>query len=697
MRRRAAGRYLAWAVLAGWLGIVGIAAPAAGDLTAAEDNSASAYLPPDAESTRVQDIEAQLRQAETTPAVVVYERRSGITPADLAAARADADAFAGISGVSGPVDGPRSSSDGASLLTVVPVRSGGGWDAVTATVDRIRSRIPASADGLSVHVTGAGGVIADTSKAFNGIDSTLLDTTIAVVVAILLLTYRSPVLWLLPIISVGAALTAAQSLVDILARHAGLTVNAQSSSILTVLVFGAGTDYALLLTARYREELRRHVDRRVAMAAALRRATPAIVASAATVTAGMLCLMVATTASTRGMGPVAAIGILCALVAVLTLLPALLVVLGRWIFWPALPAYGSIDPSAYGVWSRLGGRIAAHPRRTWLAATALLGLLAFGLLGLKATGIDAADAFVTPPDSVTGATVLAAHFPAGDGQPVTVLTTVDNAAAVRRAVSTTPGVAAVDTATPLGARVLLEATLRQAADSPAAQSAVRQVREAAHRVDPEALIGGPTAVLIDTDDAAARDRDRIVVLVALVVLAVLIGLLRSVVAPLLLVATVVLSFAAALGASSLLFSHVLGWHGADSSLPLFVFVFLVALGVDYNIFLATRIREEAAALGDSRAAVRAGLATTGGVITSAGLVLAGTFAALAALPLIAYAQIGIAIALGVLVDTTIVRAVLVPALGLDLGRWLWWPGALARDPRGTPRAGLVSPASSRSP
>jgi RND superfamily putative drug exporter len=397
---------------------VAVAAQPAGDLNGTQDNNADTYLAQNAESTQVQDALAQRQEAVTTSAVVVYERRSGITPADQARAAADAIAFTAMAGVSGPVDGPRLSADGASLRTIVPVVTGnGGWDQITRSVDEIRGALPVSDTGLSVHVTGPAGLTSDTARSFAGLDSTLLYTTLAVVVIILLLTYRSPVLWLLPIFAVGAALTIAQALVDVLARHAGLTVNAESSSILTVLVFGAGTDYALLLTARYREELRRHHDRPRAMAAALRRALPAIVASAATVTAGMFCLTFATTASTRSLGPVAAVGVLSALVAVLTLMPALLVVTGRWIFWPSVPKLGTIDPATRGLWSRLGAGIARRPRVVWLGAAASLAGLACGLAGLHPTGIDALDAFVNPPDSVIGARTLAAHFPAGAGQP----------------------------------------------------------------------------------------------------------------------------------------------------------------------------------------------------------------------------------------------------------------------------------------
>ena len=576
-RRPGFRRYLAWVVLGGWVTLLAVASPAAGGLNAAQDNSTAAYAAPDAESTRVQTV-LETQQRAPMSAVVVYERSAGITEADRARAMADAAAFATVPGVLAAVDGPTVSTDGQSIRTIVPIASGtGGWDQIAAPVAAIRTLLGPAGQGLAIHVTGPAAVIADTSAAFTGLDSTLLYTTLAIVVVILLLTYRSPILWLLPIVCVGAALTVAQALVDVLARHAGLTVNGQSASILTVLVFGAGTDYALLLTARYREELRRHADRRAAMAAALRRALPAVVASGATVIAAMLCLMVARTASTRGMGPVAAIAVGCALASVVTLLPALLLVLGRWVFWPAIPAYGTADPAARGMWAALGGRLARRPRAAWLATVAVLVALASGLLGLTADGINTDNAFVTPPDSVVGARVLAAHFPAGAGEPVVVVTTPTRAAAVHDALAGAAGVAAIAPPAGSGEHVLIDVTLDEAADSRPAQDHVRRLRDLAHGADPHALVGGQTATLIDTNDAAAHDRNRIVPLVLLVVLAILVVLLRSVVAPLMLVATVVLSFAAALGTSALLFNQVMHWHGADSSLPLFVFVFLVAL------------------------------------------------------------------------------------------------------------------------
>jgi len=500
-----------------------------------------------------------------------------------------------------------------------------------------------------------------------------------VVIVLLLFTYRSPVLWLLPVISAGTALIAAQALIYLLAAHAGLTVNAQSAGILDVLVFGAGTDYALLLTARYREELRRHEDRHEAMAVALRRAGPAVLASGGTVIVSLLALVIAELNSTKGMGPVLAIGVAVALLAMMTLLPALLVITGRWVFWPVRPAFGSTEPTSSGLWARVGNGIAPRPRIVWVTTALVLGAMALGLTGLKANGLTNAQSFRGHPDSVIGQTVLEQHFPGGGGQPVVIIGRDGSGAQLAAAVRSVPGLTAVTPPTTRAGHAYLEATLTSAPDSQAANTTIDKVRAAVHAVPgADALVGGNTAINLDVQRAAAHDRNLIIPVVLVVVFIILALLLRAVIAPLMLVATVVLSLAATLGVSALVFDHAFGFGGADTSFPLFAFVFLVALGIDYNIFLMTRVREEAIRHGTRRGALN-GLAATGGVITSAGLVLAGTFAVLATLPVTFLTELGFAVAFGVLLDTIVVRSVLVTALNLDIGRWLWWPSRLARD------------------
>ena len=677
------GRRTKWIVLAFWVLVLAVAGPLSAKLTGAQENDSAAWLPGSAESTKVFEIQQeQFQTGELLPAVIVYERPGGVTEADLAKVTDDAALIADVGLVDGEVVGPVPSDDGEALQLIAQLDvSGNGWMDLPAARDDIEAITQSDANGLESWVTGPAGVNADFADAFEGIDSSLLYAALGVVIVILLLSYRSPTLWILPVVSAVAALTAAQAVVYLLAENAGLTVNAQTAGILLVLVFGASTDYALLLVARYREELRRHVDRHEAMAFALHRAGPAIVASASTVAVGMLCLVAAEMNSTRAMGPVLAIGVAIGLVAMLTLLPALLVIVGRWVFWPVKPTFGSAEPTETGFWARIGRSIARRPRVVWIATSAALGAMALGLLGLDTGVIANKDAFIDKPESIVGEEVLAEHYPAGTGNPVVVVTNADEADAVQAAFADTPGITEVTQPQPAqGDFVVLEGTLEAAADSTEAQETVDRVREVVHEVpDADALVGGNTAIALDIFRASERDSQVIMPLILVAVFLILILLLKSIVAPLILVATVVLSFGAALGASALIFEHVFGFAGVDTAFPLFVFVFLVALGIDYNIFLMTRVHEEAQRVGTRRGAL-IGLAATGGVITSAGLVLAGTFAVLATLPVVAFAEIGFTVAFGVLLDTLIVRSILVTALNLDVGRWMWWPSALHRKP-----------------
>ncbi|MEP7192175.1 MAG: MMPL family transporter [Actinomycetota bacterium] len=697
LARFPAGRQSKWAVLIFWLIVAAMVAGPAGKLMGAEKNDAVSWLPGSAESTKVIQASAQFQPKDELPATVVYERTGGVTPQDMASVTAQIVKFNALGPVARPSAGPIPSQDKQALQVQVPIVAGSaGWDTLSAAVADMRTIAKASPAGLTVHFTGPGGFAADSSAAFSGIDGKLLYSALAVVIFILLLTYRSPVLWLLPVISAGLALTVAQAVVYLLATN-GLTVNAQSAGILTVLVFGAGTDYALLLVARYREELRRHEDRHEAMAFALHRVGPAIFASGSTVIAGMLCLLVASMNSTQGLGPVAAVGIAVGLMVMLTLLPALLVIFGRWFFWPVHPTFGSVDHTATGVWARVGSRIARRPRAIWVATSAALLVAGLGVFQLNAVGLQNKDAFFGTPDSVVGEQVLAQHFPAGAGQPVIVIANADRAAAVRTAMAGVSGITSVAPPVVKGDRALLAGTLAVAPDSQEAIDTVGGIRDAVHQVPgAQAIAGGDTATRGDTLQAASDDNKVIIPLILAVVFIILMLLLRAVIAPLILVGTVVLSFGAAMGLSALAFRHVFSFAGADSSLPLFVFVFLVALGIDYNIFLMTRVREEAKQVGTWGGALT-GLAATGGVITSAGLVLAGTFAVLATLPVVAFAEIGFAVALGVLLDTIIVRSVLVTALNLDVGRHMWWPSSLAnkRDPETAPTHTAVSHEGSR--
>jgi RND superfamily putative drug exporter len=683
-----AGSWTKWIVVGFWAVVLVVAFPLSSKINSAEKNDSSAWLPANAESTKVLNLQAQFQSPNIFPAVVVYQRASGLTAADRAKADADVRSFIALPGVvPGEVTGPIPSADGKAIETILQVNLGSqGWNGAAKAADSIRAITHANANGLASYLTGPLGNAADNSKVFKGIDTTLLYAALAVVIVILLITYRSPVLWLLPVISSGVALITAEAVIYLLAKHAGLTVNAQSAGILYVLVFGASTDYALLIVARYREELRRHDRRHPAMAEALRRAGPAIIASASTVIIALLVLSAAELQSTKSLGPVLAIGVAVGAFSMLTLLPALLVSFPRGVFWPYRPTYGSAEPTYRGMWARVGWSMAPRPRIVWITTAVVLGVLALGLTGLKDSGLTNAQSFRGHPESVIGESVQVRHFPAGAGAgaPVIVIGSQSAAAPLRSAFAATPGIAAVTQPTVRGGYAYLEGTLTSPPDSQAAYTTIDRVRSAAHAVPgANGLVGGGTAISLDVARASAHDRNLIIPLILVVVLVILMLLLRALVAPLILTATVVLSFAAALGVSAFFFNHVFGFGGADTSFPLFVFVFLVALGIDYNIFLMTRVREEAIRR-DARHGALAGLAATGGVITSAGFVLAGTFAVLATIPSTFLTELGFAIAFGILLDTIVVRSVLVTALNLDVGRWMWWPSRLAHKPDPAP-------------
>jgi putative drug exporter of the RND superfamily len=673
------GKRSKYFVIGFWIIVAVVCMPLAGKLQGAQKNDASAYLPASAEATQELNQQAKFLPKDFNPAVVVYARPSGVTPADMRKAASDARAFAALPAVDGRITGPRVSSDHRAIQTIIG--SDLGFKAnIGGFIDHVQTTASRGDPGLSVHVAGPAASAADQVKIFKGIDSTLLYATLAVVILLLLLTYRSPVLWLLPITAAGVALIAAEAVIYLLTQH-GLTVNGQSGGILVVLVLGASTDYALLLVARYREELRKHADRHEAMAIALHRAGPAIIASAATVIAGMLVMLVAESADISGLGPVAAIGIAVGLCAMVTLLPALLVLCGRWVFWPQRPRFGSDEPTSRGIWARVGKSVSRRPRTVWVATSIALACASLGLIGFKIGTLTTAQSFRGTPASVVGERALAQHFPAGGGVPVAVIGKASAAPELSQALAATPGIATVSKPLTRDGDVYLQGTLASAPDSQAAYTTVSRARSAVHAVPgADAKVGGGTAINMDVEHYAQRDRNLIIPLVLLVVLVILGLLLRAVVAPLVLMATVVLSFGAALGLSALAFSHLFGFAGADTVMPLFAFVFLVALGIDYNIFLMTRVREETIRSGTRRGAI-AGLAATGGVITSAGLVLAGTFATLGTLPLVILTEVGFTVALGVLLDTLVVRSVLVTALNLDLGRWMWWPSKLARPAR----------------
>jgi RND superfamily putative drug exporter len=659
---------------------------------------------------------------QTIPGFVVYERAGGLTAADKAKIESDRTAILAIGGVAADQAGPVSYSDKApaAYVSVPLVAKNGAVSVDGAELAKVEKRVLAVATahvppGLSVHAAGPGGLLVAFIDAFNGIDGALLLAAGAVVIVILLVVYRSPVLWFFPLFSSVLALGAAALIIYPLAKHGVITLNGQSQGILSVLVIGAGTDYALLLVSRYREELHNYDSRVQAMTRAWRGAAPAIGASAITVIIGLLCLTLGQLNSDRSLGPVCAIGIACTVAVMLTFLPMFLVLFGRWVFWPRVPHVDhQADIATHGVWGRFAAAIGRHPRRSWTITTAALLICVVGLIGLKTGGLSTVDSFTSKPDAVVGQQIFDRAFDSGAGAPATITARADKVDAVIAAATKVPGVdtspggvcVAVDyhklaqlitsgapvsahfsgcpppieQVTPVDGRLLVNAGLTHRYDTTQARDTVVALRSAVHAIDgADALVGGSTAVNYDTQQASRHDRNLIIPIVLLVILVVLALVLRAILAPLLLIATVVLSFAATLGVSALVFNHVFHFADADPAFPLFAFVFLVALGIDYNIFLMTRVREEALKHGTRNGVLR-GLSVTGGVITSAGVVLAATFTVLGVLPLVFLAELGFAVAFGVLLDTIIVRSVLVPALSHDIGRKIWWPSRMAQGP-----------------
>ena len=716
--RRSRGVYVIAALAVFWFLFGAAGGSFQGKLAQVQKNDQAAYLPNSAESTKVNTEAQKFEPVQTIPGFMVYQRTTGLTAADKAKIAADAEAMRGIDGVAGDQVRPPAFADGGKVANIaVPLIGKNGDVSVDGAdlskvekkvIDTARANAPS---GLVIHSAGPGGLLVAFVDSFNGIDGTLLIAAGIVVILILLVVYRSPVLWFFPLFSATLALGAAALIIYPLAKHDVLTLNGQSQGILSVLVIGAGTDYALLLISRYREELHNFDSRVAAMAKAWRGAAPAIGASATTVIIGLLCLTLGELNSDRSLGPVCAIGIACTVGVMLTFLPAFLVLFGRWVFWPRLPHVDhQADIATHGMWGRFAASLGRHPRRHWAIGTALLLVCIGGIGGLKTGGLTVTDSFTSHPDALQGQKIFDRNFDQGAGAPANITAAVGKTDAVLtavakvRGVDTPPGSVCVATdfakiahlvksgqvpnltsgcaplalrVSPVSGRILIDAILTDRYDTAPATDTVKRIRAAVDAIPvAHALVGGQTAVIYDTQQASRHDRNLIIPIVLVVILLVLGLVLRAVVAPLLLIASVVISFAAALGVSALVFNHVFHFVNADPSFPLFVFVFLVALGIDYNIFLMTRVREEALRHG-TRSGILRGLAVTGGVITSAGVVLAATFTVLGVLPLVFLAELGFAVAFGVLLDTILVRSIVVPALSHDIGRRIWWPSKLA--------------------
>jgi len=677
-----ATRKAKWIIAGIWLAVFlgSFALDLPGRFADAEQNENVDYLPASAESTEALGVTERLNDGDVAPAIVVYRRDGGLTAADRAAIAADVAelnratrAFDNTTPFRPPVVSP----DGTTALVQNQVKVTGEDDDILDPVEAYRDVVESAPGGLEARVSGPAGVAADAREVFDTIDGTLVGAALGLVIVLLILIYRSPIFWLFPIVAVVCAEVAGRGAGWVLSEI-GVTITGQSSSILSVLVIGAGTDYALLLVARYREELRRHEDRHEAMALALRRAGPAIFASGLTVAVALLALTLADVNSTSGAGPLGAVGITIAMITMLTLLPALLLLVGRRPFWPDVPRFGDEGADeTHGRWRRIGERVSAHPHRTAIVAGGALVVMALGLVNYS-NGLTQSNVFRDSVDSIEGQKLIAGAFPEGRAAPTDIVVrNPGRVAEVARAAASVSGVARVLSHPvargPEG--VQLAAVLRPDPYSTEATETIEPLRAAVRRADPGALVGGPSAVEHDLRHANASDTRLLVPLTLVIVLAILVVLLRALVAPLVLVATVILSFLASLGVGAVVFDLVFGFPGAAPDIPLFAFIFLVALGVDYNIFLMARVREETLRHRTRQGMLR-GLAVTGGVITSAGIVLAGTFAVLAVLPLVFLTELGFLIAFGVLLDTFVVRSLLVPAITFETGSRIWWPSSI---------------------
>ena len=699
--------WIAIITVVAWLAISGVAGPMFGKLSTVQKNDNSDFLPKNAESYKFTKAYEDFATSSdrSIPALVLF--LGDVDQEKIAAANGFLQTLPGksIEGVDGKevkigdylIKGAPifafPSQDGKAILGSISFDSGkiadqiGTEPALPLVIESIRNYTDefAKSGGFEAHVTGFAAIFADLFKAFGGIDSTLLYWTLGIVALILIVVYRSPILWILPLFSAVMAESIAGAIIYVLAKNDVLTLDGQSQGILSVLVIGAATDYALLLIARYREELHHHESRFDSMRVALRGVVEPIIASGMTVTIGLLVLILSELKNNRSLGPVGAIGIVSSMFTILTLLPALLVLFGRWVFWPRIPRHDDVDEKLTGIWSKVANATANKPRKFAISTSLILLVMAGFITTLNASGISTLEGFTKKPKSLIGQELLLEHFPGGQNQPTQIIVAKDKSEEVIAAVRKISGVSSVapeilDPANPVviekNGRIVLDATLKEPADSNAARALVPDIRSAVQAIDESALVGGISATFYDVDVASERDRNLIIPIVLLIIAIILALLLRSIVAALILLATVVLSFAATLGASAFVFNNIFNFPGADTSFPLFTFVFLVALGIDYNIFLMTRVREEALKLG-TRAGTIKGVTVTGGVITSAGVVLAATFTVLGVLPLVALAQIAFAVAFGVLLDTLVVRSLLVPALVHILGKRVWWPAKLA--------------------
>jgi RND superfamily putative drug exporter len=707
-------------IVIAWFAVSGALGPLSGKLSDVQSNSNSEFLPANSETTvvsaKLEKFSAQSGAANVVPMTIVFERKDGTFSvadqpviAELITSISELElvskfvATVDFNGVQVPSVFPATpeqfvqavSPDGKAFVLNVNfdaaklIDGQGAFEVIGDLVDDVQALVDDSALNADGYVTGAVGIFAEFAKAFAGIDTQLLLTTLIVVALILVVVYRSPILWFIPLLSALFSLTLASGMVYYLAYNDIIKLNGQSQGILSVLVLGASTDYALLLISRYREELRHDEDKYHAMKAAWLGTWEPIAASAGTVAIGLLCLQLSELKSNAGLGPVGAVGIIAALVVTLTFLPAFLVLFGRRVFWPFVPKFGSELVETKGVWGKVAKFVGRNARKAWIVSTAVLLVMAYGMTSLQADGVSDVDVFTNrDAKPLVGIQVLEEHGLVPPSVDATVITNADKSAEVLQAINSAVGTSSAiqrSTFTETGPAPLVvdgiaafDVTFKVTEDSALQQEYVRDLRTIVHDVEgADALVGGTAAANFDVQESSRRDRIVIIPIILLVITLILMLLLRSILAPILLIATVVLSFGATMGASAFVFNNIFKFPGADASYPLFTFVFLVALGIDYNIFLMTRVREESLKLGTHEGILKA-LAVTGGVITSAGVILAATFAVLGILPLVFLAELGFAVAFGVLLDTMLVRSILVPALSYDIGKKIWWPSKLAK-------------------
>lgn len=692
-----------------WFGASGVFGPLFGSLSSVQTNDQESFLPASAESTIASREIAKFSDKNNIqlPALVLFE--GDVTQEKVVAVNSwlqgisetkieNSERTIGEFLTQGQPVMAYPAQDGKAILGSIPISLDAAGEqlenkepVLPAIIKTVRDGVAeySKESGWNVSVTGPGAILGDLFGAFGGIDSTLLLTTLGVVSIILILVYRSPVLWILPLLSAVFALSTAGGIIYLLAKANALTLSGQSQGILSVLVLGAATDYALLLISRYREELHHHESVVESMRVAYKGTFEPILASGLTVIAGLMVLLLSDLKGNQSLGPVGAIGIASSMVTILTLLPALLVVFGRWIFWPRIPQFDDKNAQLEGFWAKVGNLVARRPKQLAISTALILVIFAGFATTLKADGLSTTQAFTGKIDSVVGQEKLLKHFPGGQGQPTQIVVKQESADAVATAVRGIEGIAAVDylrdgveipgqPQPPIKVvqdAVILNATLDFAPDSEAARKLVPTIREVAKKVDASVLVGGGSAVNYDVDVAAQHDNRTIIPIVLILIALILTVLLRSILAGAVLLATVVLSYFATIGVCQLVFEHIFKFPGADTSFPLFAFIFLVALGIDYNIFLMTRVREESIKRGTREGVIR-GLTVTGGVITSAGIVLAATFAVLGVLPLVFLAELGFAVGFGVLLDTIVVRSLLVPSIVRVAGKKIWWPSKL---------------------